>query len=92
MAGKQLVTLILQTIDDNEYSVGEFPDLAKAFDTKNHGFCEHKELFNNGVEIKERREIKLWKNKSVNSESLTRKRDGTARISDGTTPFLPSTF
>lgn len=26
---------------------------------KNHGFCEHKELFNHGVEIKERREAKL---------------------------------
>ena len=32
----ELMTKILQAIDNNEYTIGVFLDLAKAFDTVNH--------------------------------------------------------
>ena len=32
----ELVTRILQAIENNEYTIGVFLDLSKAFDTANH--------------------------------------------------------
>ena len=37
LATIELVTKILQAIDNSEYTIGVFLDLAKAFDTANHG-------------------------------------------------------
>ena len=36
LATIELMTKILQAIDNNEYTIGVFLDLAKAFDTVNH--------------------------------------------------------
>ena len=36
LATLELTTKILQAIDNNEYTIGVFLDLAKAFDTVNH--------------------------------------------------------
>ena len=36
LATIELTTKILQAIDNNEYTIGVFSDLAKAFDTVNH--------------------------------------------------------
>ena len=36
LATIELTTKLLQAIDNNEYTIGVFLDLAKAFDTVNH--------------------------------------------------------
>ena len=38
----ELVTKISQAIDNNEYTIGVFLDLSKAFDTVNHDILLHK--------------------------------------------------
>ena len=78
LATIELTTKILQAIDDNEYTIGIFLDLAKAFDTVNHEILLEK-LEHYGIRgivlqwfrnyLSNRKQIVKYKSKQ--SESLT---------------------
>ena len=95
LATMELVTKILQSIDNNEYTIGVFLDLAKAFDTVNHqillGKLEHYGI--RGVALDWFKDYlttrkQIVKYKSTKSKNLTIKCGVPVNIGTTTFPYL----
>ena len=89
------MTKILQSIDNNEYTIGVFLDLAKAFDTVNHqmllGKLEHYGI--RGVALDWFKDYlttrkQIVKYKSTKSKNLTIKCGVPVNIGTTTFPYL----